>query len=219
MDATAILPGLSPQTQGKLDSKQGLATLDGDEFMKLMITELQNQDPLEPAKNDELLRQISTIREMELNSTLTNSLTSLVENQRLTQSAALIGQYALGHGIHPDTGEATLLNGVVIGLRFNENGEAILELDTDQELPLKQLDEVTTVVAAAELLVGSQVAGEVRNPNGGGTVEISGVVLSVRLNDRGEAILQLDTGEELPLRNLITFKRNEREIGDGTSLA
>ena len=80
MDATAIGLGLSPETKAKLDSKQGLATLDGDEFMNLMITELQNQDPLEPAKNDELLRQISTIREMELNSTLTNSLTTLVEN-------------------------------------------------------------------------------------------------------------------------------------------
>ena len=44
----------------------------------MMITQLQNQDPLEPAKNQELLAQMSQIGQLQSSTQLQDSLKGLV---------------------------------------------------------------------------------------------------------------------------------------------
>lgn len=63
-----------------------------DDFLKLMITELQNQDPLNPMENDKILQQISQIREIEATSGLTDTLGEIHLGQQLSASSALIGR-------------------------------------------------------------------------------------------------------------------------------
>ena len=41
--------------------------VDLDVFIKLLIAELQNQDPMNPLDNHEILQQVSQIREIESN--------------------------------------------------------------------------------------------------------------------------------------------------------
>ncbi|TWT86516.1 Basal-body rod modification protein FlgD [Pseudobythopirellula maris] len=65
--------------------------LDLDVFLELMISELQNQDPLNPLENDELLAQISQIREIASNDQLTNTLESVLLGQNVTTATSLIG--------------------------------------------------------------------------------------------------------------------------------
>ena len=40
-----------------------------EDFIKMMITQLQNQDPMEPAKNEELLAQMSQIGQLQSSTT------------------------------------------------------------------------------------------------------------------------------------------------------
>ncbi len=63
-----------------------------DEFMQLMITELQNQDPLNPTDNSEMLAQMTQIRQMGATNQLTDALTNLSLGQSLTQAGNLIGK-------------------------------------------------------------------------------------------------------------------------------
>ena len=49
----------SGQTGGATDS---FTDIDIDEFLALMIAELQNQDPLDPMDNSEMVQQIGQIR-------------------------------------------------------------------------------------------------------------------------------------------------------------
>ena len=42
----------------QIKSKTGRFELKSEDFIKMMITQLQNQDPMEPAKNEELLAQM-----------------------------------------------------------------------------------------------------------------------------------------------------------------
>lgn len=103
--------------QPPLPVRDNAATaMDSQDFFKLLITQLTNQDPFEPTGNDELLRQISSIRDIELSTTLTDSLRSLTGQQRFTSASTLIGQFVTGVP-GPD---GVVDSGLVIGIRFGD---------------------------------------------------------------------------------------------------
>ena len=62
-----------------------------DDFLDLMIAELQNQDPLNPLENDELIAQISQIREVGATEDLTNTLNAVLLGQNISSATNLIG--------------------------------------------------------------------------------------------------------------------------------
>jgi flagellar basal-body rod modification protein FlgD len=62
-----------------------------DDFLKLMIAELQNQDPLNPLENDELIAQISQIRSVGATEKLTETLDSVLLGQNISSATNLIG--------------------------------------------------------------------------------------------------------------------------------
>ena len=65
--------------------------IDLNVFLELMITELQNQDPLNPLENDELLAQISQIREVGATDKLTQTLDAVLLGQNVSSATNLIG--------------------------------------------------------------------------------------------------------------------------------
>lgn len=70
----------------------GLADVDLDQFLGLLITELQNQDPMNPMDNAAMLNQISQIREIGSTNKLTDTLTNLAVGQELSMASSLIGK-------------------------------------------------------------------------------------------------------------------------------
>jgi flagellar basal-body rod modification protein FlgD len=67
-----------------------------DTFLNLMITELQNQDPLNPTDNAALLEQIGQLRSISSNDRLVSTLTSFGNTQELTTASSLIGKKVTG---------------------------------------------------------------------------------------------------------------------------
>jgi len=115
--------------------------------MEILIAQLQYQDPFEPMGNEEMVAQIANIRELEMNTQLTSSLKQMTEQQRTGSAAALIGKYVRGE-VSDAEGNVFDMEGIVTGIRFTEKGEAMLELDTGELLPLKSMTEVTAVGTA-----------------------------------------------------------------------
>jgi len=70
--------------------------LDIDDFLKLLISELQNQDPLDPMDNSEMVQQIGQIREIGATDELTKTLSSLSSSQELVTASSLIGKSVEG---------------------------------------------------------------------------------------------------------------------------
>lgn len=72
--------------------KVGFNGLTSTDFMKLLITQLQNQDPTDPTSNEELLSQVSMMRNLQSNIELGDAVKAITTNQQLTTAANLIGR-------------------------------------------------------------------------------------------------------------------------------
>ena len=90
----------------------GFNALTSENFLKMMIVQLQNQDPLEPTGNEELLNQISQMRSLQSSIELSESLKSLSVQQKLGSAASLIGKTVSGT-ITSANGTQTTIKGAV----------------------------------------------------------------------------------------------------------
>ncbi len=77
---------------GRKTQDDALRDLDIDQFLKLMIAELQNQDPLNPTDNQAILEQMSTIRNIGATDKMTETLSAVLLGQTLSNAATLIGK-------------------------------------------------------------------------------------------------------------------------------
>lgn len=81
-----------PTAAGEKRGAKDLRDLELGQFLQLMITELQNQDPLDPMDNSEILQQISQIREISSTDSLSETLQSVLTGQNLATASGLIGK-------------------------------------------------------------------------------------------------------------------------------
>lgn len=94
--ASSISGASNAKTSTNSLSGGGLNDIDMSTFLDLMITELQNQDPLNPTDNADLIQQIGQIRSISSNDTLVSTLTSFSNTQELTTASNLIGRQISG---------------------------------------------------------------------------------------------------------------------------
>lgn len=67
-------------------TREATKTIDKDAFLQLMITKLQNQDPLSPTDDTEFLAQLAQFTTLE-------QMTNLAESSELTQAFSMVGKY------------------------------------------------------------------------------------------------------------------------------
>jgi flagellar basal-body rod modification protein FlgD len=104
----ASTPGVSPtgQSSGNSNSTDSaLHGLDINQFLKLFIAEMQNQDPLNPMDNAGMLNQIGQMRQIGATDKLTGTLDSILLSQNLSSASGMMGQRVRGLA---DTGEYVL---------------------------------------------------------------------------------------------------------------
>lgn len=87
--------GTSTDYSGTTQMASSASELGKDEFLKLLMAQLQNQDPLSPMDNTEYIAQMaqfSTVEQLtNLNSTLSNIATSQSKASAVAEATALIG--------------------------------------------------------------------------------------------------------------------------------
>jgi flagellar basal-body rod modification protein FlgD len=77
-------------------SKVGFNGLTSETFLKLLIAQLQNQDPTAPVGNNELLQQISAMRSLQSNIELSDTLKAFGNNQQVSSGASFLGKIVTG---------------------------------------------------------------------------------------------------------------------------
>ncbi|MBI2267004.1 MAG: flagellar hook capping protein [Armatimonadetes bacterium] len=87
---TAPKQGDHPQAAGQLSTKN--SSLDKDAFLKLLMTQLKSQDPLQAMSDKEFMAQLAQFSQLEEMRNLNSGFQQLLGWQQVTQSAALIGK-------------------------------------------------------------------------------------------------------------------------------
>ena len=116
--------------------KTGFNGLTSEDFLKMLIVQLQNQDPTEPVGNDELLNQISQMRSLQSNIELGDSFQTITANQQLSTAAGLIGKEVTG--IDETDNQQT----GVVTRAFLANDKAFVELEDSTRLELSKVSAV-----------------------------------------------------------------------------
>ncbi|MGQ9606075.1 MAG: flagellar hook capping FlgD N-terminal domain-containing protein [Thermogutta sp.] len=118
--------------------------LDLNSFLSMMIAELQNQDPMNPLDNAQLLQQVSQIREIESNLRLVSTLENMGRSQSLTVAAGLINKTIRGL---TESGDA--VEGRVDRVSVDKN-DVYLYVG-DRKVPSKNVSEVLAQQSDATL--------------------------------------------------------------------
>ena len=87
------LPGVASTTavqkqQGDSSSDIDLANIGESEFLKLLVAQLQNQDPLSPLQNQEFIAQLATFSSLEQLVAINKAVTRLADNTQVTTPSA-----------------------------------------------------------------------------------------------------------------------------------
>jgi len=142
------------------------STLDKDAFLKLLVTQVKNQDPLQPQGGTEYVAQLAQFSSLEQMQNLNDNIVGLALLQQnnalmsqLTQSSALIGQNV--EWTDPETGEVH--SGAVTSVKL-QDGLALLEID-GEDVPLGN---VTQVLGPA---VDDPTAGDTGDSESGDTTD------------------------------------------------
>jgi flagellar basal-body rod modification protein FlgD len=137
MSAAAIGGVSTSAAAAQTPGSSRLAELNSTEFIKVLITELTNQDPFAPNDSQAILEQLSSLRNIESQLSLQKQLESLVLQNQIAQASGMIGK--LVEGLDTQNNQLT---GNVTSVRVVD-GKAILELDTGKALPMDRVTRIT----------------------------------------------------------------------------
>src|ERR1041385_9257044 len=90
--SSSLNSALSSNSSSSAAASNGLQDLNINQFLKLMISELSNQDPLNPMDNTQLVQQMGELRSIAAQDQLTSTLQSMQTQQSLTAASSLIGR-------------------------------------------------------------------------------------------------------------------------------
>ena len=92
MSSINTIAGSSTPGAASKNEVHDLKDLDVNQFLQLMISELTNQDPLNPMDNTQLVQQIGELRSIAASDQLTSTLQAVQTQQSLTTASSLIGK-------------------------------------------------------------------------------------------------------------------------------
>ncbi|QDU93786.1 flagellar hook assembly protein FlgD [Lignipirellula cremea] len=125
-------------------SGTALGDVDLDQFLQLMIAEMQNQDPLNPMENSEMLAQIAQLREISSSDKLTSTLGNVSEGQSLATASGLIGKT-----VSALDEESKNVTGVVDRISVDINDDGIRQFKVHIDGHSVDLDKIREVIEDA----------------------------------------------------------------------
>ncbi len=124
---TSAAAGISAVTQTAKNSE-----LDKDAFLQLLVTQMQNQDPLQPTDNTEYMSQLAQFSSLE-------AMNNISSQASVTQAMSLTGSYVIMNTTDA-AGNINQISGLVDFVTVSE-GKAMLNIN-GQYYPYEDFDSV-----------------------------------------------------------------------------
>jgi len=169
-------------------SKSSTNSLGKDDFLKLLVTQLAAQDPLDPMDDKEFISQMASFSALEqmqnmntgftsLKDTITNT---LIPQMQLQQSSSLIGQTVSYSGTDKD-GKAVTLTGTVDKVVV-DNGQAYCVINGKKvnpnlitEIATSSANQLSDLLQKSSSLIGQQIS-YTSTDSSGKTTTLTGTV-------------------------------------------
>lgn len=126
----------------RTEAGDAFSSLSSEEFTKIILAELRNQDPLQPNDTGALLEQLSSIRSIQSDMELSTRIESVVSQNEFASAAGLIGKRVSGL-----TDASKRVEDEVVSVSRTDSG-AVLNLKGGKRMPMSGLDEILAPVAA-----------------------------------------------------------------------
>lgn len=127
------------------------SALGKDEFLKILMTQLQNQDPLDPMDDRDFISQMATFSSLEQMMQMTSSIDSLVQNQMISpvvQYSHMIGKEVTYPQFDEDTGKEIGEKTSVVVAVTQEEGWAILKLDNGEMVYADAISQISEPISS-----------------------------------------------------------------------
>jgi flagellar basal-body rod modification protein FlgD len=112
-------------------------SLTANDFIQFLVTELQNQDPLNPTDSNQMLQQMSEIGQLESSTNLQTSLTGMVQQNQVAAASSMIGKAVQG----TDSSQNTI-TGIVGAVQVTSSGVNLL-LTSGVTMPMNNVTTIT----------------------------------------------------------------------------
>lgn len=183
-------------TTPKVISQKDVGMMGKDDFLKLLLAQLKNQDPLKPMDDTQFISQLAQFSTLEKITEMNQNMALMLEVDQLGQATSLVGKMV--ESKNSTTGE--VVKGVVDSARMEDRNAVVMV--GGKSVPLTEITTVTEEGGArllrATSLIGKEV--EVRAPVSGEIVK--GPVSSVRVTDGTTTLVLGD--KSAPLANLVS---------------
>lgn len=130
-----------PVNSGNLSSTNAMDDLGTGDFLDLLVAELQNQDPLNPADNSQLLQQISQIRQITSNDSMISTLESVQAGQEVATASQLIGKHVKALSTDNEEVEG-VVDRVSLGAKDEDSPRELLIHVGEHQVKLKHIREI-----------------------------------------------------------------------------
>lgn len=133
----------TPSTSSSSSTGSANLKLNTSDFMNMMVTQLQNQDPLNPTNSDQLMTQMSAIGQMESSTNLDTTLSTLGTQTQIGSASSLMGKQV--QGIDSSNNSVT---GVVTAVQVASGGVS-LQLSSGDTVSLTNISNITSATAGS----------------------------------------------------------------------
>ena len=133
------------ETLNKTITKSGQAMkqqLDKDDFLKLLVTELQHQDPTNPMQDREFIAQMAQFSSMEQMMNMNKSMESIVDKFNFQTTYGLLGKNVESYSQGKEEGaEPKTVNGVVKSV--SRNGSEVSVMVNGEMYPISEIKTIS----------------------------------------------------------------------------
>jgi flagellar basal-body rod modification protein FlgD len=185
-------------TYNEAKSKTGSSELGKDDFLKLLITQLQNQDPTNPMNDTDFIAQMANFSSLEQMTNINSAINKLVEQDKQSQLISyhqFIGQDVTWHKVNEledGTGEIIEGSGTVAGIQF-KGDQVVIVLDDGTELEPANISQVKETVKESAMMQASMLIGKMVTYLNEQQEEVEAAVQSVSFN-KGKTSFHLNDG-------------------------
>lgn len=129
------------QESSSAQSSSGVGQVDKDGFLKILVAELQNQDPMNSQDDTQYIAQMAQFSSLEQMQNLNDSLQNLSTNIKFQEGSTMIGKSAT-----IDIGDGQYATGLVTGVKITDGSIKIVSGGSEYDI-----DDVTGLDAGGDI--------------------------------------------------------------------